>query len=124
MKVLVVDDDPVILEVAQAVLKGLGHDVSTRSNAFGTSVVILNEKPDVALIDLGMPGLPGEELVRIAGKDDFDASGHRTTFIFYSGREREELDRIVLETGVAGAIDKASGPAGLARQFSEIVGRL
>jgi CheY-like chemotaxis protein len=123
MKVLVVDDDPVILSVADAVLRGLGHEVITRDRALGTSAAIFELNPDVALIDVEMPGLAGDELVRIALKREFAVDGRETAFIFYSGRDREELDKLVAETGALGAIDKASGPSGLARQFSELVSR-
>jgi CheY-like chemotaxis protein len=124
MKVLVVDDDPVILALTEAVLKGLGHEVITRDRALGTSAAICEERPDVALIDVEMPGLGGDELVRIGQKREYALEGSETVFIFYSGRDREELDRLVEETGAAGAIDKASGPSGLAHQFNEIVSKL
>ncbi len=123
MKVLVVDDDPVILALAKAVLQGLGHEVITRDRALGTSAAIYRERPDVVLIDLEMPGLAGDELVRIAHKREFAVEGYETAFIFHSGRDREELDRLVAETGALGAIDKASGPSGLARQFDQIVSK-
>jgi CheY-like chemotaxis protein len=123
MKVLVVDDDPVILAVASKVLQGLGHEVISRDRALGTSAAIYQERPDVALVDVEMPGLSGDTLVRLLQKREFASGDHETIFIFYSGREREELDRLVEETGVAGAIDKASGPSGLAKQFNEITSR-
>ena len=124
MKVLVVDDDPVVLGIAEAVLRDLGHEVVTRDHALGTSAAICRERPDVALIDIEMPGLSGEDLVRLAGEKDFAGPDGETSFIFYSGRDREELDRLVEETIAVGAIDKASGPSGLAEQFSEIVSKL
>ena len=124
MKVLVVDDDPVILALTEAVLQGLGHEVITRDRALGTSAAIFDERPEVALIDVEMPGLAGDELVRIAQKREFSIEGSETAFIFHSGRDREELDRLVEETGAVGAIDKASGPSGLALQFNEIVSKL
>jgi len=124
MKVLVVDDDPVILTMTEAVLQSLGHQVITRDRALGTSAAIYSQQPDVALIDVEMPGLAGDELVRISQKKEFAVEGHEIAFIFYSGREREELERLVEETGAVGAIDKASGPSGLAQQFNEIVSKL
>jgi CheY-like chemotaxis protein len=120
MKVLVVDDDPVVLVMTEAVLQSLGHEVITRDRALGTSAAIYVQRPDVVLIDVEMPGLSGDELVRIS-HEKFAVEGHEIAFIFYSGHEREELERLVEETGAVGAIDKASGPTGLARQFSEIV---
>ena len=65
-----------------------------------------------------LPGLPIAQMAKLG------SAGREAAFIFYSGRPREELERLVRETGAAGAIDKASGPTGLARQFSEIVEKL
>jgi CheY-like chemotaxis protein len=124
MKVLVVDDDPVILGVTEAVLRDLGHEVVTRDRALGTMAAICQERPDVALIDVEMPGLKGDDLVRIARDKKIVAPGQKTAFILYSGRDPEELKRLVEETGAMGAIDKASGPSGLAEQFNEIVSKL
>jgi CheY-like chemotaxis protein len=124
MKVLVVDDDPVVLRVTEAVLRGLGHEVVTRDHALGTTVAISREQPDVALIDIEMPGLQGDELVRIAQEKKVMGPSRETAFIFYSGRDSEELKRLVEKTGAVGAIDKASGPSGLAEQFNEIVSKL
>ncbi len=123
MKVLIIDDDPVALTLADAVLRGLGHEVVTRDRALGTSAAIIDERPDVALIDIEMPGLAGDELVRIVRKREFAFGRNETAFIFHSGRGRAELDQLVEETGALGAIDKASGPSGLARQFSELVSK-
>jgi CheY-like chemotaxis protein len=124
MKVLVVDDDPVVLSVTEAVLQGLGHEVITRDRALGTTAEICKERPDVALIDVEMPGLSGDDLVRIADERSTGEPDRETAFIFYSGRDREELELLVAETIAVGAIDKASGPSGLAEQFNEIVSKL
>jgi CheY-like chemotaxis protein len=124
MRVLIVDDDPVILHLAEAVLQGLGHEVTCRDKALGTTSVIYDEQPDVALIDIEMPGLPGDEIVRIARTARFAERCQNTAFIYYSGREPDELERLVAETGVAGAISKLGGPKRLAEQFTEIVSKL
>jgi CheY-like chemotaxis protein len=124
MKVLVVDDDPGALTGTEAGVRGLGHDVVTRDRALGTTAAIWRERPDVALIDIEMPGLTGDDLVRAADEKQFVGPGRETAFIFYSGRDRDELEQLVKETIAVGAIDKASGPTGLAEQFDAIVSKL
>ena len=56
MKVLVVDDDATSVQVVEAVLERMGHDVITRSDATGVLSAVAQEKPDVALVDVRMPG--------------------------------------------------------------------
>ena len=61
-KVLVVDDDPIILEVVRERLDAAGFDVYVRADALGTSQWVAREQPDFILLDVMMPALGGAEL--------------------------------------------------------------
>ena len=65
--VLVIDDEPTVRQITTSVLKRLG--VTVHSAASGDdAVVLLRDQPldfDLALLDLTMPGLSGEETLRI-----------------------------------------------------------
>ncbi|MBN2369980.1 MAG: response regulator [Vicinamibacteria bacterium] len=118
-RVLVVDDDPVSLTVIKAVLEDLGYDVSTRQRALGTSAVIADERPDVVLVDVSMPGLTGDGVV-LLGKTNpaFDD----VIFILYSGSRGADLEALVNKTGAAGGIVKTGNLAAFAREFQRIAG--
>ncbi len=63
MKILVVDDEPAILDLCSEVLIGDGHEVSTAKNG-EEAVQRLDEGWDIVLTDLTMPGeIDGSELV-------------------------------------------------------------
>jgi adenylate cyclase len=117
-RVLIVDDDPVSLEVARAVLEDLGYDVATRDRALGTSLALSRDRPDVVLIDVAMPGVTGDAIVRLGrshpGLQD-------TVFILYSGVHTDDLARLASETGAAGAIHKSGNIEDFAREFQRIV---
>ena len=68
--ILVVDDDPAILEYAGGVLEECGYAVLTAPNA-ATALVMLrnNERVDLLFTDLVMPGSDGIELARRAGEE-------------------------------------------------------
>ena len=68
--ILVVDDDPAILEYAGEVLEECGYVVLTAPNA-ATALVMLqnNERVDLLFTDLVMPGSDGIELARRAGEE-------------------------------------------------------
>jgi CheY-like chemotaxis protein len=119
-RVLIVDDDPVSLTVVKAVIEDMGYDVSTRQRALGTSSVIAEEKPDVVLVDVSMPGLTGDGLVRL-GKTNpaFDD----VVFILYSGSRATDLDTLVQKTGAAGGIVKSGDLGAFAREFRSILAR-
>lgn len=60
---LIVDDDPDVREVLSTVLEAYGHEVSVAAGGVEALGVILERgRPSVALLDLRMPGMSGEEL--------------------------------------------------------------
>lgn len=60
--ILVIDDDSTILEVTELALKEEGYRVVAKSTAEGVESIIQQEKPDVVLVDLFLPGRKGDEL--------------------------------------------------------------
>ncbi len=119
-RVLIVDDDPVSLNVAKAVIEDLGYEVLTRERALGTSLAIHHEKPDIVLIDIAMPGVSGDAIVRLSRTQP---GIENTIFILYSGDRASELEQLVKETGAQGAIAKTGDIQALASQFQALVTR-
>lgn len=66
IKVLVIDDEAVIRESLQAWLSDVGHRVFTAENGSEALELIEKEKPNVAIVDLVMPGISGIELLKKA----------------------------------------------------------
>ena len=68
--ILVVDDDPAILEYAGGVLAECGYAVLTAPNAACALVMLRNnDRIDLLFTDLVMPGFDGIELARRAGEE-------------------------------------------------------
>ena len=61
---MVVEDDAAIRMVLKAHLTDEGHDVLECSNAEQALVLLVDEHPDVILIDMRLPGIHGLDLVR------------------------------------------------------------
>ena len=59
-RVLLVEDDRVSRESLAYLLRGLGHEVMTAWSAEEAKVTITTFRPDVALLDVRLPGLPGD----------------------------------------------------------------
>ena len=69
-QLLIVDDDPAVLESCSTVLTEEGHGVETASGG-AEAIAALRERPfDLMLIDLKMPGMDGIETVREAKRID------------------------------------------------------
>lgn len=58
-KLLVVDDEPAIRLLLQAILAQEGHEVETAADGVEALVAVERDLPDVVLLDLAMPNMDG-----------------------------------------------------------------
>jgi two-component system, OmpR family, KDP operon response regulator KdpE len=63
IKVLVVDDEPPIRKLLRMGLSAHGYDVLDAPNG-KTALELLDEKPNLVILDLGLPDIDGLELLR------------------------------------------------------------
>ncbi len=68
-RIVIVDDNADIRDLLQLKLKKLGHLVETASDGHSGLRRITESRPDVAIIDIGMPGLDGYEVARRVRED-------------------------------------------------------
>jgi len=62
-KVLIVDDDMTIAELNESVFVGRDWTVKTAYNGLGALAAINLDKPDLVLLDLMLPDIPGEKIL-------------------------------------------------------------
>lgn len=120
-KVLVVDDDPVILEVVRERLDAAGFDVYVREDALGTSQWVAREQPDYILLDVLMPALGGGELGQLLKRS---ASTSHTAVILHSSMSPAALRPVIARTGAVGAIGKTHDGAQFMAEFERITERV
>lgn len=63
-KVLLVDDDPHLLELMKTVLKQKGYDVTVARSGSDCLGLLERMKPDLILLDVMMPVMDGKEVAR------------------------------------------------------------
>ena len=63
MKILIADDDPQILRALRITLVARGYEVETASDGTEALRLAVDRHPDLLVIDLGMPGLTGIEVI-------------------------------------------------------------
>ncbi|MDX6223911.1 MAG: two-component system, OmpR family, response regulator, partial [Frankiales bacterium] len=63
-KLLVVDDEPNILELLSASLRFAGFEVVTAASGHEAIKVAKAEQPDLLVLDVMLPGLDGFEVTR------------------------------------------------------------
>ncbi|MFZ2563402.1 response regulator [Corynebacterium variabile] len=64
MKILIADDDPQILRALRITLRAKGYDIVTASDGNQAIAAAVDTRPDLYLIDLGMPHLDGMNVIR------------------------------------------------------------
>lgn len=115
--ILIVEDDPLLLAYLSEVLRFAGHDTMEAGSAEQALELIARREPDLALLDISMPGMSGMELAH--------RLHHATSipFMFLSGRSDSEAGKQAAAAGAVGFLvkpvdDKQLMPAfeaGLAR---------
>ena len=63
-RILVVDDNPDILNLLEILLEGEGYVVNSSPTAEKAEEIARALPPDLAIVDVGLPGMRGYELVR------------------------------------------------------------
>ncbi|MEP6477619.1 MAG: response regulator transcription factor [Actinomycetota bacterium] len=63
-RVLVVDDEPQILRGMGTNLRARGYDVDTAADGEQALEIAARQRPDVVILDLGLPGIDGIEVIR------------------------------------------------------------
>ena len=90
LRVLVVDDNHDGADSLAMMLQALGHEVRTAYDGHAGAEAAVDWHPDVALLDIGLPGINGYELARALR--DSDTTRH-TTLVAVTGWGQPE-DRI------------------------------
>jgi CheY-like chemotaxis protein len=116
--VLVVDDEPMVRDVAQAILRRLGLDVILAGSG-NEAVARFTDDPGhiaVVLLDLTMPGLSGAETFRQIREVRPDAA-----VILMSGYSEEEASGRFVGKGLAGFLEKPFSTQGLVNAIRRVV---
>lgn len=119
-RILVVDDEDLVLRGAQRVLQRAGHEVWESTNA-KTALHMLDVVPvDVVITDVYMPGINGMELVRRLGNRETC----RRVIVMTGGGVLHTAEELLEQAEIAGAertLAKPFGPAELNAAVSDVL---
>ncbi len=102
--VLIVDDDPVAIQVLKDTLVTLGHEIYDASDWSSMNDQLFQRHYALAILDVNLPGLKGDALARIVAR----AIDPKPKVLFYSGLPKNELRRLARKAGAIGFIVKGS----------------
>ena len=119
-RVLVVDDEPDILSILVYQLSREGFRVSTAVNGQSAIATAVEERPDIVILDLMLPGLDGYEVLSRLRQNDRTSA---TPVILLSAR-REEEERIRgFEIGADDYVTKPFSPRELILRVKALLRR-
>jgi CheY-like chemotaxis protein len=119
-KILIVDDEPHMIELVKAILSGEGYDVTTASDGKEGLKILEKLKPDLVILDMMMPGMSGREVcekIRANPK----TKGLKVVFLTvarFSEVGKQELDKM----NVSDYITKPFENADLVKRVKKIIG--
>jgi DNA-binding response OmpR family regulator len=110
--VLVADDDEVVRALAVRALEQAGYRVLKTSDGLETLRAMTHGKPDLVLLDIGMPALDGKAVMRIVSKMGPKAP----TIVFFTALDGDDARAEGLAMGAADYITKPFHPGDLVQR--------
>ncbi len=111
-RILVVDDSHDTAESLAMILRLSGHEVHLAFDGPGAIAAALTHRPDVALLDIGLPGMNGYEVARCLREDH---GLTQTVLVALTGWAQTEDRRRAQEVGFAHHLVKPVEPEALHR---------
>jgi two-component system KDP operon response regulator KdpE len=103
IRILIVDDEPSILAAMAPLLRSRGYDVSTAMSGRAALDAVERDKPDLIVLDLGLPDGDGIEICRLI------RDGSATPIIVVSARGKEADKVAALDSGADDYLTKPFG---------------
>jgi two-component system phosphate regulon response regulator PhoB len=119
-RVLIVDDEAPIREMIAVALEMAGYECDEADSAQSAHARIVDNKPDMLLLDWMMPGTSGIEFARRLRKDEITAD---IPIIMLTARADEDNKIQGLEAGVDDYITKPFSPRELVARLKAILRR-
>lgn len=119
-RILVVDDEPDIMDVATVRLKHLGYEIIPAVDAEEALAILQNDTPDLILLDLLLPKMQGDELCKKLKADD--RYKNIPVILFTASAMRTSLPDKVKEMGADACIMKPFEPEELLEKVRRFIG--
>ena len=104
-KILIVDDDPDILDALTMIIETKGYQVVTARDGIEALANLKAEKPDLMILDLMMPKMDGWAVCKELQDPRWSKYRDIPILILTSVREEASRRRYELETGLELAVD-------------------
>ncbi len=111
-RILIIDDDEMFLKAVSDILQGEGYEITSTADGPHGIELYRNQRPDLVLLDIGLPTMNGIEVLRRIKHVDPNAR-----VIVITGYASEEWAKRALQNGAAAFFEKTLD----VNRFSETV---
>ena len=118
-KILIIEDDQDVARLIGIRLRGDGHELAFAGDAVTATTAARRERPDVILLDLGLPG--GDGLLVLKRLRDL-AQLAMTPVIVISGKDPGAIRDVALEAGAVAYLSKPLDSAELLAAVKSALG--
>jgi DNA-binding response OmpR family regulator len=119
-RILIVDDDRAILELLRLTLEKAKFDVIVTTDGKSTVKHYREDKPDMAIVDLAMPGMDGYEVIQEIRKLETD--GSRLPIIVLTAHDQPVMRDYANEMGADAYVIKPAAPKLLLEHVQRLLG--
>jgi DNA-binding response OmpR family regulator len=118
-RILIVEDDAAMRQVLHLRLRALDYDTVPVADAVSAMTEARKQAPDLVLVDLGLPGGGGLNLIQ-----RFQSIPRLAVIpvIVLSARERTAMEQPVLDAGARAFFQKPADPKVLLQKIRELLG--
>jgi CheY-like chemotaxis protein len=117
-RILIVDDDPQVLEIFSALLQEVGYEVESAENALAAMAAVVRAAPDLILADIRMPIVGGMGLVREL-KSHRDS--RRIPVVAFTGYDSPGMRETALKAGYDDYLPKPTDPGPFLDQIERLL---
>jgi CheY-like chemotaxis protein len=117
--ILIIDDDEVVVKIVRPVLLSHGYSVLAAQTGEDGLQIVQNQKPDLVLLDVILPGIKGREVCR---KIKADPATKHIPVIFFTAKDSPDDIKAEEEAGAIGHLTKPVQPAILLDKVQSVFG--
>ena len=118
-KILIVDDDPTVVNSTADMLKAISFEVISATDGRSGYRMAVKEKPDIIILDWMMPEYNGLQFIT-----DYRKEGYQTPVLFLTGKGDLPLYQIeALSAGADSYLSKGSDPGVLIERIRAMIRR-
>jgi DNA-binding NarL/FixJ family response regulator len=117
VKILVIDDDPIQLDLVERSLRRDGFDVRCTTSPGRAGDEAARFGPEIVLVDVNIPGSPPAQMI-----DAIRRSAPGARYVLYSAWEESRLRALAREIKADGYISKSESVVTIARKLQTMQG--